>query len=313
MTVLFNAHIRSQDQKVFQEVAHRENLFIIVRQTNPASLQYIGKPGYSPKRAECKPKTADYDLPIRVVEGTGYVFTENAGLVVNPYLVGPKAFKNHDKYQKSCQAWDSFANKNLFPHSPHYGVQEDPRSRHYGCVIYSKQGQIKNRLLDNQGHWVEKAKGSLDRDPYLPAGCEYIHGDYDLYGIISADDPTTNLIQENKIAVRQFEAKPIQTSAHRIDRQQKTAFVPNNHGQEWEKVKRLINQKIGVEMIQHGSQEKFSGHTDETLDMFTPNKKMVVIRNQAHVELIYQIAFKNRRTQGEIAKLTRVVKSLSQS
>ncbi len=54
-------HMRPQDIQLFSQVAQANNLLIFVRGPNPASLKYIGLSGFSPKRMECKVKTADRD------------------------------------------------------------------------------------------------------------------------------------------------------------------------------------------------------------------------------------------------------------
>ena len=45
--------MRDRDKKYFLEAAHKFNAWIIVRLTNPKSMQYIGMPGYWPKRIDC--------------------------------------------------------------------------------------------------------------------------------------------------------------------------------------------------------------------------------------------------------------------
>ena len=51
--------MRLNDKKIFLQVAQELKLWILVRRTNPASLQYIGRAGYAPKSIDCKAKTAD--------------------------------------------------------------------------------------------------------------------------------------------------------------------------------------------------------------------------------------------------------------
>src|SRR5271156_2274451 len=74
--------MRPQDKLVFLEAASHFQVWILVRRTNVASLKYIGKPGYIPKRIDCKAKTADLDK----------TNLKLAGLVVSP-IVHPKSFK----------------------------------------------------------------------------------------------------------------------------------------------------------------------------------------------------------------------------
>jgi len=74
--------MRSQDKSIFLEAARQFQIWILVSRTNRASLEYVGRPGYTPQRIDCKAKTADIDIaPYRL-----------AGLVVDPGI-HPKAFK----------------------------------------------------------------------------------------------------------------------------------------------------------------------------------------------------------------------------
>ena len=110
--------MRPQDKSVFLEAASQFQVWILVRRTNVASLRYIGKPGYTPKRIDCKAKTADLD-------SKGYSL---AGLVVSPEI-HPNCFKP-GKVQKAKDAWESM--------SPLIGtvytVESNSRSPHYGCL-----------------------------------------------------------------------------------------------------------------------------------------------------------------------------------
>lgn len=110
--------MRAQDKRAFLAAASRFQVWILVRRTNPASLAYIGKPGYTPKRIDCKAKTADLDVPRYKL----------AGLVVNPEI-HPSAFKAQ-KVPKANEAWASMKG-NI---GPLYNVDEDKNSRHYGCL-----------------------------------------------------------------------------------------------------------------------------------------------------------------------------------
>ena len=85
--------MRSQDKAIFLEAARQFQIWILVRRTNRASLEYVGRPGYTPKRIDCKAKTADIDIaPYRL-----------AGLVVDPGI-HPKAFKP-GKAAKAAACW----------------------------------------------------------------------------------------------------------------------------------------------------------------------------------------------------------------
>ena len=110
--------MRSQDKAIFLEAARQFQVWILVRRTNRASLEYVGRPGYTPKRIDCKAKTADIDIaPYRL-----------AGLVVDPGT-HPKAFKP-GKTAKAADCWAAM--KPLLGRV--YKVDTDTKSKHYGCL-----------------------------------------------------------------------------------------------------------------------------------------------------------------------------------
>ena len=88
--------MRSQDKAVMLGAAKEFKSWILVRRTNRASLDYIGKPGYTPKRIDCKAKTADLDQ-------SGYKL---AGLYRRSRSVHPGAFKA-GKTQKARDCWSA--------------------------------------------------------------------------------------------------------------------------------------------------------------------------------------------------------------
>ena len=52
-------YMRAHDVGVFNAAAVRFKAWILVRRSNPAAKDYIGKAGYVPKRLDCKAKSAD--------------------------------------------------------------------------------------------------------------------------------------------------------------------------------------------------------------------------------------------------------------
>lgn len=110
--------MRPQDKVIFLEAARHFQCWILVRRTNVKSLPYVGRPGYSPKRIDCKAKTADQDVP-------GY---NTAGLVVDPSLQ-PRAF-SPGKAAKAQASWNAM--KSLI--GTVYKVNTDKQSRQYGCL-----------------------------------------------------------------------------------------------------------------------------------------------------------------------------------
>ncbi len=110
--------MRPIDKTAFLEAARHFQVWILVRRTNVASLQYIGRPGYIPKRIDCKAKTADRDVPPYSL----------AGLVVDPNMQ-TGAF-SPGRFGKAKVAWTAM--KSLV--GSVYKVEADSRSKHYGCL-----------------------------------------------------------------------------------------------------------------------------------------------------------------------------------
>jgi hypothetical protein len=113
--------MRPQDKAVFAAAAASPGIksWILVRRTNPKSLKYIGLAGFTPKRIDCKAKTADQGAL--------------AGLVVSPE-VRPDAFSD-DKLEKVLGTWRDFRDGVLDkPHSE-YSVDTNGNSEYYGCVM----------------------------------------------------------------------------------------------------------------------------------------------------------------------------------
>lgn len=152
--------MRDKDREVFEDVARKENVWLLVRLTNPKSLKWAdkkrwGSDKYIPKPISCKAKTANNDKDVRY---------QIAGLVADPY-------EHFDKFDDACDAmkyWNEFRTAHLAPDYAEtgmgrdgYSVDIDPGSDHYFCV---------------------------QRDG------KYIHADYDLLDIIDAKNPRANEI-----------------------------------------------------------------------------------------------------------------------
>ncbi|HUG61837.1 MAG TPA: hypothetical protein VMP03_08325 [Methylomirabilota bacterium] len=246
-----------KQSRAFLDAAKWFNVYILVRRTNVRSLAYVGDPGCVPKRLDCKAKTAgeDYTHP-------RHGYQKVAGLVVDPTVTGPGAYANPRKYQSAMKEWEGFSKTMLdpavateegqsrltyIPGGKFYFVDLDPRGGRYGCVKFSS-----NSLMS--------------------AG-KYIHGDFDLYGIVRADDPGRN------VAVREVR-------------------LANTHvrSPEFFDVQHYVNRKIGVPMVLHGGQESYSAeHSDEGLDVFTPDGRFFGVENAAEIARLYETAFKGRR------------------
>jgi hypothetical protein len=118
--------MRDIDKVVFKAAAQSLRSWILVRRTNPESLKYIGKPGYTPKPISCKAKTAKSDV-------TKY---KVAGLVVSPILL-PAAFPANGS-ASAIKCWSHTAT--LVRNSPAatttgFSIIENTSSPHYGCLM----------------------------------------------------------------------------------------------------------------------------------------------------------------------------------
>jgi hypothetical protein len=110
--------MRSQDKAIFLAAARQLQVWILVRRTNRASLEYVRRTGYTPKRIDCKAKTADTDIPPYQL----------AGLVVDP-TIHPNAFRP-DKAAKVRDCWAAM--RTLI--GGLYKVDSNTKSKHYGCL-----------------------------------------------------------------------------------------------------------------------------------------------------------------------------------
>jgi len=150
----------------FIDAARAFNCHILVRETGVSSISWIGREGYTGKRADVKAKTAKKSVGA----------WQLAGLVCSPEI-HPGAFTDLGdarKYWKQTSHLvtvpkDSagFDDRARVQVKTPYVLQNNPRHRHYGCIAWVEMGLVTPR---------------------------YVHGDYDLYAIVPAGqsyDPTT--------------------------------------------------------------------------------------------------------------------------
>lgn len=248
--------MRPEDVKAFQIVAMVQKLYIIVRQTNPQSVQWIGKPDYMAKPIDCKPKTADKDVTIdgRTIE--------TAGLVVNPELPGfGSAFKSDHKTEKAHEAWQKFVADHppaqclprdgkevrTWPGAhPGWAVQMCKTSKHYGCLMYSTYPQGMNG--------------------------KYVHGDYDLFGIVGADDPTR---------------------VRRVD--ETLSGQRHARGPRTQSVQFSVNAISRQTLVKHGEQELFADFEEEALDVFYPDGRLRTLPDAAAAREFYRTELQGRQ------------------
>jgi hypothetical protein len=266
--------MRGKDLQKFLMVARDRNVILLVRHTNEDSLAYVGVPGYYPKPALVKAKTADFNPPGVTRSVDGRIVTQNyiiAGLVVHPGM-HPGAYKA-SKLEKAMNAWEDGMHylatsmpASGDPQRPEtwdawgvgrtaacsgewrWRVEVDPASRHYGCLQLSHSGK----------DWA------------------YIHGDYDLKDVIVPGPDTEKLNQRNEGQL--FGVKN---------------FTPLLTNIEFESIRIALNDLIGADMVQHGAEAQFAWHGDEPITVAFPTWNIEVLTDAATVQHWYEL--RNRK------------------
>jgi len=242
-------YLAAEHVSLFREAAKRWQVWILVRSQNPASKQYIGRGGYIPKRLDCKAKTAKFDVPKKPPYPGMYKL---AGLVADP-TIHPQAFRGD-----ALTFWNKFLphvyvpkpgeQRTYLPAGILYSIELEPSHEHYGCVYFTSFGLATKKL--------------------------FVYGDYDLYGLVSAKDPSVNLFVEEIRLGEKHSRSP-----------------------EFFDVQHYLNSRMGVPMIQHGAQESYSAHTDEEVLIFWPDGITVSeAHSKAEIEAFYSSILGGRQT-----------------
>jgi hypothetical protein len=237
--------MRGKDLRSFLIVARRLDVILLVRHTNEDSLRYVGVPGFYPKPAAVKAKTADRNPPPRTVLVKGKPVTKTyqvAGLVVHPGFQpacysGAKALKAHDCWNHTLETlsptllnkqvdltrpgtWSLWGVERQAVNAPRWKwrVDVDPGSDYFGCL----------QLAGGDSRW------------------SYIHGDYDLKDVI-----VVGREQDNRRAEGTLDGVK--------------NFTPILQGLEFETLQSELNREIGAEMVQHGAEAQFAWHGDEPI------------------------------------------------
>lgn len=243
--------MRGKDVRVFCMVAQKYNVYILVRQTNAASLSYIGQPGYYPKPAAIKAKTADQDPPpsSSMPGGKGGTAKHQiAGLVADPWFQ-PAAYQG-DKLEKARTFWLETLDIALSPgcNIPAADLKQPATWTYWGKDHFSAR---------TGWHW------KVDIDPASPhfgclqiareaIGWSYVHGDYDLKDVIVRGEETFNQRYEGNI--------------HGVKN-----YTPLLPGMEFETIRKALNSAMGMEMVQHGAEAQFAWHGDEPITVILPD------------------------------------------
>ena len=197
--------------------------------------------------------------------------------MVNPLLPGfEKAFAE-GKFGTAVDEWRAFSQK--------HGLQ--------GSSLYSGEAYLKGTSIQQHG---ERTYFTIDRGGVyavqpsheIPhSGClmfcplidrpssMYIHGDYDLFGIVPADMPKFKNVRQAMLFGEQ-----------------------NIYSEQAWQIAEYLNQQIGSPMIQHGSQENSTRETkeDEHLDVFWAGGQVTEAKGRQAIEKLYAIEFRGRAT-----------------
>ncbi|MGQ0483998.1 MAG: hypothetical protein ACT4SY_01390 [Hyphomicrobiales bacterium] len=253
---MLKPQMKATHARAFLGAAKLYDVYILVRRTNFMSLRYIGEPGFVAKRLDCKAKTADLDY-LHPQHGV----IECAGLVVDATIAGAAAYSKPEKYGSALSEWKGFADTMIrpevrtlegqrrltyIPRGGWYFVDLNPSSKRYGCVKFTSSS-------------------------LLTAG-SYIHGDFDLYGIVPAGAPARNVaVTETRLGL-------------------KHARSP-----EFFDVQHYVNRQIGAPVVLHGAQESYgSSHSEEAIDIFGPDGKVTSSEDAAAINSLYETAFRGR-------------------
>ena len=272
--------MRARDLRDFMTVARRWNVILLVRHTNDASLRYVGRPGFCPKPAVVKAKTADVDPPPATARAGGvrppggYAV---AGLVVHPGFQ-PLSLLPH-KRGKAQANWDATM-QSLGPRLIGRRVDLlDPADWQVwgkGGYIAWAEGADDTPGRENVRSWHWR----VDVDPASPRfGCLQlrrdsgpwccVHGDYDLKDVIVPGAETVNERREGtRDGVKNYTPK-----------------LPR--GLEWPAIRDALNREVGVEMVQHGAEAQFAWHGDEPVTVIYPDWRHETLGNAVTVQTWY--------------------------
>jgi hypothetical protein len=275
--------IRREDIVVFEAAARSFDHIISVRATNARTLCYIGQKSFTPKPIDCKPKTADAGAFVRAV-GTQ---VDCAGLVVDPTIVGSSAFKSDKKKVDARSAWESFLKdksedeiaRKVFRRRESkgfYAVDTYKQSKYFGCLMLANQDVPAREFNLNVAGWQEFKRTCM---------C-YIHGDYDLYGLIDVEKTEATLH-----ASRGRDRHSPGVIKERLH------GMPHFYTERFPEIKAFLNAGIGAEMIQHAAQDLRYHHKDELYVFYPTGGKYHLVETADAIREIYELVFKQEVTR----------------
>jgi hypothetical protein len=235
----------------FTDAARTYKCNILVRKTGRAALTWVGRRGYTGKRADMKAKTANQSAGRYQI----------AGLVCSPWLQ-PGAF-TADRIGSAQVEWSKCAHQMTVPENGRgfdddraplgcrtpYIVQTNRNHPHYGCAALVDMGLLVPR---------------------------YVHGDYDLYAII----PAGQSFDPHKVKPRMGSLGSTMAPDSLGLQERLRLSVPNLEGPLSFRIATDINNKIcrsspdllGALMVNHGEQVNIGkkGVTNETVLAILP-------------------------------------------
>lgn len=253
------SYIRREDWAAFSVTAWWFGVHILVRRSNPASLAYIGRPGFVPKSAETKAKTAQRDVD-RAAHGRP---SQVAGLVCDPTRVGPAAYASPAKHESALKEWEKFRRSGRLDESIVFGADGVPTRP------YLEAGR--KFFVDTRAD--SPRFGALMQSRYgatHPNACAYVHGDYDLFAIVPADNPSQNIVVAEQHLASPWHDLSLGRAGGGTDPARRAdEEIPNFRGKKFMDVQAMLNRRIGTPMILHGSQEKAVSHFEKDgVDVF---------------------------------------------
>lgn len=258
---------------IFIAAAREFNCHILVRKTGQSALSWVGKRGYTGKRADMKAKTANQNVGRYQL----------AGLVCSPFLQ-PHAFSGERllsarKEWAKCQHLITVPSNNMGfddQRQPRgcrtpYLVQTNPDHKHYGCVALADMGLL------------------------LP---RYVHGDYDLYAIIPAGNafnPNTlnpiasklgSTMRPSSMTLQEYEQLAVDNQESELSFRVATYI---NNG-----IEKTSPDLLGALMVNHGEQLNLgkSGQTFEPVLAILAKQEngqwLKILANQIEHEQFYR-------------------------
>jgi hypothetical protein len=271
--------VRRDDVICFSLAASQFDHVILLRHTNVESLGYIGRFGFVPKPIDSKAKTADKDTYVQET----CLRSQCAGLVVDPTLLGHDAFNTPARRDKAFYCWEDFSRRStsdehvrrVFRRRESIGffaVDNFPTSPRFGCLMLAdKVSGVPDGFTLASPIWQAFKREKM---------C-YVHGDYDLYGLVD--------VQKTEDTLRR---------THGQERHKQIVLMTRERGElnyfppAFDEKTDFLNSSIGAPMIQHGPQDAFRHESDE-LYIFTPTgAKYHSVASSDLIKEIYELVFK---------------------